>query len=245
MPLLSSRKVLRAPEVIEEAVEIKVKENFKHDTDPFSGEQEPKIKKFLQAAQEEASRIKKEAQKEAEELLFDVKVNRDAFVEEARREGLKLGFEAGYEDGKKEADVLKEQAESLLAEARQSYRKLMLQAEPNLIEISLLIAEKILRRQVFLEPDEIKTIVKEILKENKSGETYYIYAHPLDSRILLDSLPELQEVTPKGVALHIVPDKKISQGGCRLETETAYFDATLEGQLRELKGILLSGGSNA
>lgn len=245
MPLLSSRKILKDVNLIEDPVEIKIRQDFDAENGSFFGEQDPKTKKILKTAEEEAQRIIEAAQKKEEDLLTKAKAARDAFVEEARREGLAQGYQVGYEEGTKEADVLKEQAEDLLAQARQACRKLMLQAEPNLIEISLLIAEKILRRQVALEPEEIKTIVKGVLEENKAGETYYIYAHPSDSRILLDSLQELKATAHQGVALNIVPDKRISPGGCRLETETAYYDATLEGQLRELKKLLQVGGSHA
>ena len=42
----------------------------------------------------------------------------------------------------------------------------------------------------------------------------------------------------------MVADKKISPGGCRVETDTGYYDATLEGQLAQLKKLLLGGEEN-
>lgn len=240
-----SKKVLKDTELTEKPVEIKVKDKFKSDIDLFSKDQEPRVKRVLQAATEEAEQIKEAAQKEAQEILVKAERKRADYVEEARQEGLKVGYAAGYDEGLKEAEMLKMQAEELLVQARQAYRKLMQQAKPNLIELAVLIAEKIFRQQISLNPEEIKVIVRGLLEENRAGETYYIYVHPSDSRILQDSFFELKEVTPKGVALNIVPDKRISIGSCRLETETAYYDATLEGQLRELKKVLQSGGFDA
>lgn len=165
-------------------------------------------------------------------------------MEAARQEGLSLGYQEGYEKGLKEAGIIKEQAQSLLAEARKAYRAVMVQAEPNLLELSVLIAEKIIKRQVAVEPETVKTLAAELLKEVHAGETFFLYVHPGEVRLLEEARQELEEAAPLGVALHIVPDKSITPGGCRLETETGYYDATIEGQLSEVKKLLRDGGAH-
>lgn len=238
---LSRKRVLKDVPVSGRPVEIQLRKDFSHyDPEKDHWQDDPQVL----AAKQEAERMIQQAIKEGEEIIKQAHAEKDAFIETARQEGITLGYQEGYEKGLKEANILKEQAQSLLAEARKAYRGVMVQAEPNLLELSILIAEKIIKKQVALEPDTVKTLVTGLLKEVHAGETFFLYVNPKDTKLLEEARQELKEAAPVGVALHIVPDKSISPGGCRLETETAYYDATIEGQLVELKKLLQDGGAH-
>lgn len=246
MPLSSNRKVFKSVSMENQPVEIAVRGDFAAK-EPDLGEylSDPQVEGILRVANQEAARILEKAQGEAQQLLTEAQSNRDIFVEAARQEGIALGYEEGLAKGGKEAGILKEQAESLLTEARKAYQGVMVQAEPNLLDLAVLIAEKILRQQVVLAPDTVKKVVTELLGEVHAGETFLIHVHPAEARLLQEAQGELKALIPPGAALHIVPDKSITLGGSRLETETGYYDATLEGQLLELKKLLKDGGANA
>lgn len=245
MRSLSKSKVYKDIAIGNQPVEIQIREGFADtEVDLEDFQDDPQVKAILGAARREAEYIKNTAREEAQAILEQAQRERDAFVEAARQEGLAQGYDEGFAEGGKQAKLLQEQAEHLLAQARKAYQGVMSQAEPNLLELSLLIGEKILRQQIALEPETIRGLAKELLKEVHAGETFFIYVNPKDINLLLEAQQELKEVSPAGVALHIVSDKNISQGGCRLETEEGYFDATIEGQLAQLKKLLQGGVAN-
>lgn len=245
MPLLSRSKVLRDVSVGSKPVEIQLRDDFiRQESDLEQLTKDPQTQALIKAAQNEAERIVAEAKEQAAKLLAQAEAERDAYVEAARQEGIEAGYQEGYAQGAKEAELLKDRAESLLAEARKAYRGVMIQAEPNLVQLSLLIAEKVIRRQVTLAEDIIVTVVRDLLKEVHAGETFFLHVHPSQINLLEEARQELLEATPVGAALHFVADKSISPGGCRLETDTGYFDATIEGQLLELKKLLQDGGAD-
>ena len=242
---LSKSRVLRDVPIKSKPVEIQLRDDFdRSETDLESFRDDPQVQSLLEAAYEEANRIVAGAKKQGEEMLLQAQAQRDAYVEAARQEGFQAGYQEGFAKGSREADILKEQAHSLLAEARKAYRGVMVQAEPNLLELSLKIAEKVIRRQVELAEDTIVTVVRELLKEVHAGETFYLYVHPSEVKLLEEARQELLDAAPSGVALHFIPDKSITPGGCKLETDTSYYDATIEGQLMELKKLLQDGGTN-
>lgn len=242
---LSKSKVLRDVSINSKPVEIQVRDDFERlETDLEQFYDDPQVQSLLQAAHKEAERIIAEAKKKAEEILLQAQAQRDAYVEAARQEGMEAGYQEGFTKGSQEAAILKEQAQGLLAEARRAYRGVMTQAEPNLLELSFKIAEKVIRRQVELAEDTIVTVVRELLKEVHAGETFYLYVHPSEMKLLEEARQELLDMAPSGVALHFVADKSITPGGCKLETDISYYDATIEGQLLELKKLLQSGGSH-
>lgn len=238
---LSNKRVLKDVPVSGRPVEIQLRKDFSHqEPEKDHWQDDPQVL----AAKKEAERIIQQAIKEGEEIIKQAHAEKEAFIEAARQEGISLGYQEGYEKGLKEASIIRDQAQSLLAEARKAYRGVMVQAEPNLLELSILIAEKVIKKQVAFEPDTVKTLVAELLKEVHAGETFFLYVNPQDTKLLEEARQELKDAAPIGVALHIVPDKSISPGGCRLETETAYYDATIEGQLSELKKLLQDGGAH-
>ncbi len=194
--------------------------------------------------QQEKEAILQEARQQGEAILEEARRKRASYVEEARREGMEIGYRQGMEEARRKARILEDEARSTLEEARRVYRELLEEAEPRLIELSLLLAEKILQKQVSLAPETVFNLARQVLEEARAGETYLIYAHPQDVEFLKNAWKELRDCLPEGAGLQMVADKKISPGGCRVETDTGYYDATLEGQLAQLKKLLLGGEEN-
>lgn len=246
MPSLSKKKVFKDIPMRTKPVLLQVRDGFRdQEIDLDHHLNDPKAQAILNAAEKEAAHITQEAQAKAQEILTLAQGERQTFVEEARQEGLALGYQEGFSEGNKKAKIIQEKAEALLAEARKAYKGVMVQTEPNLLELSLLIAEKIVRQQVVAAPETIKIIVKELLSEVHAGETFFVHTHPSEAKLLQEAHQELRAAAPPGIALHIVPNRAITEGGCRLETDDAYYDATVEGQLLELKRLLQGGKAHA
>ncbi|HHX50033.1 MAG TPA: hypothetical protein GX711_01180, partial [Clostridia bacterium] len=238
MPLLSNKgKIIKEARLEREPVEVEIRRDFP----PAQTGAALLTEAERRVARQEREAILKEARQQAEVILEEARQKRAAYVEEARREGMEIGYRQGMEEGTKKALILENEARSSLDEARRVYRELLEEAEPRLIELALVLAEKILQTQVSLVPETVFNIARGVLEEARAGEAYLIYAHPEDIEFLKNAWKELRDCIPDGAGLQIIVDKKVGPGGCRVETDTGYFDATLKGQLVELKKLLQGG----
>ncbi|MDN5346746.1 MAG: flagellar assembly protein FliH [Clostridia bacterium] len=207
------------------------KENLIEKATPASPEQ------IIAAAREEAEAIRAAAQAESEAR---------------RQEGYQAGWQAGYHEARaaaeeeankirSEAEALRREAEEFLREARHARQEIIKSAEKEALELALKIAEKILGRQVELNPQVTLDLARQAVREVAEGEVYIIYASPGDAELLRQRRAELEQELKPAAALQIVADPAIKPGGCRIETENGFIDTTFERQLEVLKEALQAG----
>jgi len=66
-----------------------------------------------------------------------------------------------------------------------------------------------------------------------------IAIHPSQKQNLVEALPELKLTWPNLEHVELVPDDKISPGGCRVHTRGGCIDADLDAQLNHIAAELL------
>lgn len=147
-------------------------------------------------------------------------------IEALQREAYRKGFE----DGKQEAIKAVQQELALL---RQNLTGLMQripgelslrisQAEPQLVDLALALARKVLQEESGQSRELIKRVLKAALEQVKNQTIIAIHLNPAD----------LQEIQPQfsDGRVELMPDANIQPGGCRIETDMGELDATLETQ---------------
>lgn len=197
---------------------------------------------ILEQARREAEALRRAAQEEVE--LW----KRRAW-EEGYNRGLEEGRRAGWEAGAAEARALREEAENyrleskqLLEEVGKAYRETIAAAQDRLLELALEIAAKIVGRQVELHPETVLDIVRRAVLQVAEGQFYTIYAAPKDAEFLRQHREEILKELAAEVRLQVVADAGLKPGGCRVETENGFVDATVDTQLEEIRRLLKAGG---
>ncbi|MBN1282905.1 MAG: hypothetical protein JXA24_03945 [Proteobacteria bacterium] len=174
--------------------------------------------KILQRAEQDARRIRDQA----EEVLVQA---RGRAAAEVKR---------GYSEG--EAKGLAQVTEKLMALERmreEFYRN----AEPDVVNLVLDIAEKVIGRLVRENSEAIKGIVRQAL-ERSLGDRITVRLNPEDYRMLMESEHEFRDVLDRTKRLAFREDEAISKGGCIVETEVGTIDGRLETQMAAIKKAL-------
>ena len=173
--------------------------------------------------------------------IFDARNEARAIVEAASREAAQTrarlagevaaaraqGERDGYEEGLARATLV-------LARAHAERDAVLASAEPEILELALHAAAKILGREVE-ERGAAVDIVAQALCAVRRAKAVRLRISPLDAAALRVSEPALAERLAQGAALVLVEDATIGRGGCAIETETGRIDARHETQLEALR----------
>jgi len=126
-----------------------------------------------------------EAQRKRDQILLESKTQA-AFIEKnAYEKGYNQGIQNGHEDGKREAieatipqarheaEEIIHKAETLLSSAEQDYKDYLNKKKQDIINLSFLIAEKIMKKEV-LKEDGIDQIIEDAFKLAKGEKNIII-----------------------------------------------------------------------
>ena len=210
---------------------------------------------IIEEARKEAASALNEARIQADDLLTKEKAKVADWWEQKREEDATIienskneGFQAGFSEGliKAEEQLVQQykdligSAEALLQEAYQMKEQIILESEEKVIELSVAIAEKIIKKELESAPDLVKEMTKDLLKNIKEYEKISVYVSPDNLAYLQSAREELAAELNGQVELMILPDPTIKSGGCLIKTSFGAFDANIDTQLAEVKKILLN-----
>lgn len=160
-------------------------------------------------------------------------------------EGLKKGYEEGIKKAQSEIKKRSEKLNKLIETLKKSAEELStLKSDniknflPEILKLSIKIAEKIVTTKISIDKSLIIAIVKEALKSVPlHEERVIIRLNPEDYNFLKENLKELDITDTK---LEIEPSADIRQGGCYIETISKDIDSTLEQKIKEIEDALSS-----
>lgn len=104
-------------------------------------------------------------------LSGSASVNEEQIEREAYEKGFAAGEDAGFSMGEKKALVLTERLENIISELTGLRKKIVRETEPQVVELAVDIAKKIILKELTLDPDEIVNITREaILRLERTGQ---------------------------------------------------------------------------
>lgn len=182
--------------------------------------------------------------------------------EEAFAQGKKEGYEQGFEEGKTEGNLegfkqgkiegakqgydenlhlLQEQSSlfvSLLESLSEPFDELDQSVEKELVNLAIGIASQLVRREIKVDSGQIVAVIREAINALPlAAQKLTLYMHPEDAELVRSSLA-LDEISPPWV---IIEEPLISQGGCKVQTETSLIDATVENRLAAIVASVMGG----
>lgn len=181
------------------------------------------VKRPVVEARAEARRLVREARAEAERLIAEA----EAEVERIRSEAYAAGYEAGLKEFTTRLLELQRRRDALLSDA-----------EREVLRLALRIAEKIIGRELETRDATLLDIVRTAMRSIRHAGSITICVNPADAP-KLERHREAIETLRRGQLVNIVPDTRVSVGGCILESESGIVDAQLDTQLRVIEQALL------
>lgn len=224
------------PDHSQELIDLmQMKEQILQDAEAFAEEQ-------VRAAMDEAAAIKQQAQAEIEAWWHERRLQDEEALNEARDRG----HAQGYQEGMTQVEMeLREQYEATLQEAsqilEQAYllkQQIIQEAEPFLIELSCSIAEKVIGRQLTLEPEWIIDSIRKVLSRRKEKGIITLCVSPAQFSYIQDARDELLLAIDSQAELQIIPDGSVLDQGCVVRSSFGSVDARIDTQLKEIKTAL-------
>jgi type III secretion protein L len=176
------------------------------------------------ALEEAKKKILLEAQEKAREIVATAE------------EHVQKGYDQGYQDGIQQAQS--EWVERLF-QLNEAHEKVLRHLEPQLVELAIEIATKMIGRKLEVEPDIIVDIVANALEGVRHQREIFIRVNPDDYPAVEQHKPALLERLSRAQDLDIRSDEDIQRGGCKIESGIGTIDASLEKQLETIEKILL------
>lgn len=110
---------------------------------------------------------------------------------------------------------------------------------PDILEISVEIAQKIIKKELQQDPTIILDNIMEILKGlSKEESKITLRVNPAQVSLLKSEIPNVMGTVGLDAKVLIVPDESIMEGGCMVTTTNGVIDATIETQLAVISEAL-------
>ena len=161
-------------------------------------------------------------------------------VEGIRKQAFQEGFAEGEAAGREQAAAKFREAIESFGKAVQSlaeYKPTLRHAtQRQLVELALAVAQRVLKREVTLDPAVVLGIVRTCLEEFNAAEISRLEVSPRDYDVVTDYFHSHPVQN-----LEIVADPTVAPGGVVFETSQGTVDARIETQLDEIESGLADG----
>lgn len=194
--------------------------------------------KKLEALKMHSEKLLADTNKKIEQEQKNWEVEKQALIEEAKE----IGYQEGIELGKEKGLQLFEQKIVLASEtiqlAEQQKQVLIDQSEPEILDLAVQIASKILHKHL-VETDVYLDIVQKALQEVRDQVRIKIYSNPEDFLLLEANQEKLSSLLDREAVLSIYPDTNLVPGDCLIETPFSKLDVSVDSQLKVVREQLL------
>lgn len=192
---------------------------------------------LVDRAHDDAQALIAEAQQRAIELIRDAAAHAQEIEDVARASG----FESGQADGQAAAGAEVEEMLStmrgLVDVARAERHKIIEGAEPEIVRLAMMLAEKIVHQQISLDRTVVVSMARAAIARLVNRETVTVRVNPADIETIREHKDRMMANTDVE-HLRVVEDQRVDRGGVVMETESGTIDAKVNTQIREARRVL-------
>lgn len=150
-------------------------------------------------------------------------------IRQAREEGLQLG----REQAQAELAAAGEALGHALVEAGGLRAQLMHDAEEDLLKLSVLIARKVMLRELTCDPGILAGMVQAALDLTSESGEIVVLLNP-EEHALVSEIREFRELVRVKPSLTLKGDPAVGRAGCLVQTARGTIDAGMDAQLEEI-----------
>ncbi len=155
-----------------------------------------------------------------------------------RESAVKEGYQAGMEQASEELQQIRETFAAFMNAKQEVYE----QIAPDILEISVDIAQKIIKKEVSEDPQVLVNNIVDVLKSlSKDENKIALRVNPVQVDVVKQQVPEILTIAGLDARVSVLADEEVSEGGCLVTTSNGVVDATVETQLsvicEALKGV--------
>lgn len=202
-------------------------------------EAENKYQEMIQAAREESEKIIQKAKEQSGDI------EKKAY-EEGHSQGLKNGYEDGYKEAYEEhIEKAKEKSKQIVAnatnmifDAKNQVESYIKDNKHKIIELSVSIAEQILREK-FEDVSSMDKLLLNVIEEYSLKENFVIKVNPMYRESLDNQILNLKENQKINADVFVLGDESIDSGNAIIDNTKGRLIVGIDGVLDKIKEELL------
>lgn len=164
-------------------------------------------------------------------LISRAQEEADSIKETAAKEG----YRAGLEQAENDISLLRAKIADFVSAKKEVFEYIA----PDILEISVDIARKIIKKEVEQNPQVILDSIVDVMRTlSKEEPRITVKLNPLQVDLVKTELPEYISSMGIEAKINVVGDDSIEEGGCILNTNNGIVDASLDTQLQIVKEAL-------
>ncbi|MGA2711763.1 MAG: FliH/SctL family protein [Bryobacteraceae bacterium] len=146
-----------------------------------------------------------------------------------RRDSLEAGRRQGDQEARAELVPVMERLNASIAEITAMRPDLRRRAERDVVQLALLIAKRVLHRQLSVDEGALTAIARVAFERLTRSESYTVTVHPRFAASIASALPGNQISR-----VHIEPDPNCEPGTLIIHSAEGVIDASVDAQLAEI-----------
>ena len=151
----------------------------------------------------------------------------------------KSAFEEGYRIGLEKAAADIEQFKANFIQFMGAPKEVFEYIAPDILEISIDIAKKIIKKEVESDPQVLIETIMDVLKSvSKNEPKVNIRVRPQSAQFVKDTLPTVTYQYGIDAKINVIADPSIEEGGCIFQTNNGIVDASIDTQIEIIKKAL-------
>lgn len=145
------------------------------------------------------------------------------------------GYKEGLARAAQDIENLKNSITSFMSAPREVFEYIA----PDILEISVDIARKIVKKEIEQNPEIIFSNILDVLRNvSKNESKITVYVNSQQVSMVKESIGQILSITGLDAKINILADDTIELGGCILKTNNGIIDATIETQIEIIKESL-------
>jgi flagellar assembly protein FliH len=152
-------------------------------------------------------------------------------IESARQRGFQEGRAEAGREYKMQIEPLASRLEEIVAGFAGPRDSELRDREEQLVELSIAVSRRILHRELAVDPEAVRALVRAALDRIESREIRRIRTHPAHR----DFVQSVLDRARPDRSIELVADETLRQGSLLFETEHGDLDASVDSQLEEIR----------
>ncbi len=183
-----------------------------------------KAESYLDTVRVEAGRIVEAARQEAE-----------AIRQQAQQQGHQAAMQAVEQMIAKQLSTVLPALRQTIQDIQHAKQAWLTHWEASAVHVAAAIAERLIRGELNDRPEITLTLLREALELAAGSSQLRIHINPDDHQAIGGQVEMLVGELATLTSAEIVPDARITRGGCRVETSFGVIDQQFEAQLKRIE----------
>ncbi len=174
------------------------------------------------------------------EVLIKIKEIQEKAYEEAFALGKEEGSSAAFQATKADLDQKLSEFSSTLEELKTLRSRILKTHEKEMIELVFQIGKKIALKELSEDSTTVKTLLETIMLECEKHDEIKIFLSPSDKQFISTQIESGALAVEELSKVKLVEDLKMTNGGCRVQTEYGSIDSQVEQRVENTWAALKS-----